>query len=57
MQSKHALARAKRIKRYKAKYSEELLSEIRQKAWDYAVTLNKANFPKKRWWHLFLTKL
>ena len=47
------LAREKRIKRNRAKYSNELLIEVSQKAFDYAVQLNKENFYQKSWWRSF----
>lgn len=53
MKETEKLARDKRIIRYKAKYSDKLMSEISQKALTYAVELNKENFSKKSWWHFF----
>jgi len=47
------LAREKRIERNRAKYSNELLIEVSQKAFDYATQLNKENFYQKSWWRGF----
>jgi len=51
------LAREKRIKRNRAKYSNELLIEVSQKAFDYAVKLNKENFYQKSWWRGFFKNI
>lgn len=51
------LAREKRIERNRAKYSNELLIEVSQKAFDYAVQLNKENFYQKSWWRGFFKNI
>ena len=51
------LAREKRIKRNRAKYSNELLIEVSQKAFDFAVQLNKENFCQKSWWRGFFKNI